>query len=83
MSKIVDSVQMVLDEIIKEYPGQFPDGPHFLNEIQTELKYYMEDGEIDSWTMNPLASEGWKLVLYKNNEEHIVLRNPDGGMLDN
>lgn len=77
--KIVESVHAVIDAIITDYSGQFPDGPDFLNELETELKYYIEDGEIDEWALHPHSDDGWKLVMTKDGEEHVVLRESDGG----
>lgn len=79
MSKVVDSIHAVLDEIIIEYPGDFPNGELFIEELETELKYYMEDGDIDSWEIHPLSSDGFKIIVTKDGKEYSIIRNEDGG----
>lgn len=79
MTKIVESIHAVLDAIITDYPGEFPNGRHFLDELETELKYYMEDGEIDAWSIHPLSSDGFKIIVTKDGKEYEIIRNEGGG----
>lgn len=79
MSNVVESIHAVIDAIITDYPGEFPDGSHFLNELQTELKYYMEDGEIDEWSLHPMSVNGFKIIVIKDGKEYSIIRNADDG----
>lgn len=79
MTKIVESIHAVLDAIITDYPGEFPNGRHFLDELETELKYYMEDGEIDAWSLHPMSSDGFKIIVTKDGQEYSIIRNADDG----
>ena len=79
MINVVESIHVVLDDIINDYPGEFPDGHLFLNELQTELKYYMEDGEIDAWSLHPMSVDGFKIIVNKDGQEYSIIRNADNG----
>jgi len=76
---IVNNLHNIIDDLIVEYPGQFPDGPDFWNGLQQELKYFVEDGDIDSWVLSPRSDDGFKLRIIKDSKEMILLRESDGG----
>lgn len=77
--KNIEAVHALLDELMAEYPGQFPDGYDFMSELQAQLKEYVEDGQIDDWGIHPMSAEGFKIVLTQGGNTYTVLRNPDDG----
>lgn len=80
MSKsIFERIHIMIDDLMVCNPGQFPDGPQFLHGLEFFLQALAQEGSIDQWSINPMAKEGFRVIVENDGIQTKVVRTPDGG----